>query len=131
MKILEDFRMYGRFAWGLGRFLYSPITLEQARATIQRRMLERENNFLRLLERGVYGYIRSPYLPLLRMADCSLGDIRNMVLTKGVEGTLHELRQAGVYISFEEFKGREPIIRNGQVSPVQPSDFDNPYLSRH
>ena len=35
-----------------------------------------------------------------------------------------------MYISFEEFKGREPIVRNGQVIPVKVHDFDNPFL-RH
>jgi hypothetical protein len=68
---------------------------------------------------------------LLKLAGCELGDIRTMVRARGVEGTLQALREAGVYITFEEFKGREPVVRSGQVIPVEPSDFDNPYLSRH
>jgi hypothetical protein len=52
-----------------------------------------------------------------------------MIRAKGLEETLRELREAGVYVTFEEFKGREPIVRAGQVIPVQARDFDNPYLS--
>jgi hypothetical protein len=94
-------------------------------------MAEREASFLCLLERGIFGYRRSPYLPLLKLADCELGDIRNMVRRTGLEKTLRALREAGVYVSFEEFKGREPIVRRGQVIPVRARDFDNPYLSQY
>jgi hypothetical protein len=128
--MLDDLKMYWRFARGLRRFLRHPISLEDARATIQRRMAERESNFLRLIERGVFDYARSPYRPLLKLAGCEMGDIRSMVRANGVEGTLRALREAGVYISFEEFKGREPVVRNGLVIPVEPRDFDNPYVSR-
>ena len=54
-----------------------------------------------------------------------------MVHTEGLGNTLRALREAGVYITFEEFKGRTPIMRHGQVIPVQAQDFDNPYLSRY
>jgi hypothetical protein len=130
MSFLDDIKMYGRFAWGLRGFLRHMITLEEARAIVRRRLAERETNFLRLVERGIFGYPRSPYLPLLKLAGCELGDIRNMVRDKGLEGTLRALREAGVYVTFEEFKGREPMVRHGQVVPVQVRDFDNPYV-RH
>jgi len=59
-----------------------------------------------------------------------MGDIENMVYEKGLEGTLTALREAGVYITFEEFKGREPMVRNGEFIHIKESDFDNPFL-RH
>ena len=130
MSILADMKMYARFAWGLRGFLRHTITLEEAKAIVRRRMAERETNFLRLVEKGIFGYQRSPYLPLLKLAQVELGDIQNMVRDKGLEDTLRALREAGVYITFEEFKGREPIVRHGQVIAVQARDFDNPYL-RH
>jgi len=123
--------MYGRFAFGLRSYLHHTLTLEEARAIVLKRMEEREENFLRLLERGIFGYPRSPYLPLLKLAHCELGDIRSMVRTKGLEKTLLVLREAGVYVTFEEFKGREPIVRHGQTVRVHPKDFDNPYLGRY
>jgi hypothetical protein len=93
-------------------------------------MAEREGNFLRLVEKGIFGYPRSPYLPLLKLAQVEMGDIRHMVQHKGLEDTLIALREAGVYVTFEEFKGREPVVREGRVIPVRTHDFDNPYL-RH
>jgi hypothetical protein len=107
--------MYARFARGFGPFLRRHVTLTEARDIVRRRLNEREAAFLRMVERGIYGYPRSPYLPLLEQAGCELGDIRAMVRAQGMEATLRSLREAGVYVSFEEFKGRQPIRRNGTV----------------
>src|SRR5687768_12785846 len=101
---LADLRMYARFASGLPGFLRRQLSLPEAEAIVRRRLEAREANFLRLVERGIYGYPRSPYLPLLKHAGCELGDVRTMVRDKGLEGTLRALRAAGVYVSFEEFK---------------------------
>jgi hypothetical protein len=131
MSLLADLKMYTRFAWGLRGFLRHTITLEEAQAIVREHMAQREENFLRLVETGIFGYPHSPYLPLLKLAQVELGDIRNMVRDKGLEDTLRALREAGVYVTFEEFKGREPIVRGGQVIPVQAHDFDNPYLSHY
>jgi hypothetical protein len=131
MSILDDIRMYARFAWGLRGFLRHTITLEEAKAIVRQRLAEREANFLRLVEMGIFGYPRSPYLPLLKLAQVELGDIQNMVRDKGLEDTLRALREAGVYVTFEEFKGREPLVRHGHIIPVQARDFDNPYLSHY
>jgi len=128
MKMFDDIKMYRRFALGLCHFLRHRISLEEAKKIVQKRMQEREDNFARLLERGIYGYPRSPYLRLLKLAQCELGDIQRMVQVKGLEDTLRALRDAGVYVSFEEFKGRKPLVRAGEVFNVKPSDFDNPYL---
>jgi hypothetical protein len=131
MAFLSDLRMYTLFAWGLPRFLRHPITLEEAKTIVQRRIAEREENFLCLVRKGIFGYPKSPYLPLLKLAQCEMGDIEQMVKRKGLEDTLRTLREGGVYVTFEEFKGREPIIRNGQVIHVKTDDFDNPYLSQY
>jgi len=119
--------MYARFALGFRSFLKKTISLPEAREIIRRRMAEREANFLRMVDRGIFGYPQSPYLPLLKQAGCGLGDIQDMVRTRGMDATLRSLREAGVYVSFEEFKGRQPIERNGTVVPVGPRTFDNPY----
>jgi hypothetical protein len=131
MSFSADMKMYARFALGLRGFLRHTITLEEARAIVQRRLEEREDNFLRLVEKAIFGYPGSPYLPLLKLAKVEPGDINNMVRDKGLEDTLRALREAGVYVTFEEFKGRAPIVRDGQHIPVQAHDFDNPYLSHY
>ena len=131
MSVLADVKTYARFAWGLRGFLRDPISLAEARPIVRRRIAERETNFLRLVERGIFGYPGSPYFPLLKLARCEWGDINDSVRRHGLEHTLYALREAGVYITFEEFKGREPIVRDGQVVPVQARGFDNPYLSHY
>jgi hypothetical protein len=123
--------MYGRFAYHLPRFLRNTITLEDAHRTIKELLEERENNFLSLIKLGVFGYPASPYLPLLKMAGCEYGDIKNSVSQKGLEATLLSLRKEGVYITFEECKGRNPIVREGKEFPVNASSFDNPFLKVH
>ncbi len=131
MGILEDIKMYGRFALGLRGYLRHTISLEEAQAIVKQRMEERETNFIRLVKKGIFGYRGSPYLPLLKLAGCELGDIEDMVQRRGLEKTLLVLREAGVYVRFEEFKGREPIQRNGQIIPVKAHSFDNPFLSHY
>jgi hypothetical protein len=51
-----------------------------------------------------------------------------MVKDRGLDSTLTALRAAGVFVTFEEFKGRTPIVREGRVFPVTDRDFDNPFL---
>ncbi len=127
--MVGNLRSYGRFTLGLRKFLHETLTAEQAHAIVRQRLEERERNFLRLVERGIYGYSRSPYLPLLRLAGCEQGDLAQMVRTRGLDATLRALREAGVSVSFEEFKGLRPICRGGRTIRVRPRDFDNPYLS--
>lgn len=127
MRIISEVRRYVQFSLRLREYLKTRITLEQAREAVQQGLAERETNFLWLVDRGIFGHPQSPYLPLMKAAGCEAGDIRAMVQARGVEGTLEALRDAGVYVSFEEFKGRTPIVRNGTVIPVRPQDFDNPY----
>lgn len=130
MRVISEVRRYAQFTLRLRDYLQRRITLEQAREAVQRGLAERETNFLWLVERGIFGNPRSPYTPLMKAAGCEAGDVRAMVGARGVEGTLEALRDAGVYVSFEEFKGRNPIVRNGTTISVRPQDFDNPHAHR-
>jgi len=118
--------MYTRFALGLRGYLLHPVSIAQAREEILLQIAEREENFLRVVERAVYRHPQSPYLPLLQRAGCELGDLCQMVRRHGLEPTLRTLRAEGVYVTFEEFKGREPIVRGGLELTVRAHDFDNP-----
>jgi hypothetical protein len=51
-----------------------------------------------------------------------------MVRRDGLENTLAKLHTAGVYVTFEECKGRTPMVRGGKEIPVGAHDFDNPWL---
>ena len=118
-----------RFGRGLARFLAEPITPEQARRTILARLARRELTFLEMLEHAVFAYPRSPYRQLFGAAGCELGDVRALVARDGVENTLVRLRDAGVFVRFEEYKGAAPAVRGSQTFHFLESDFDNP-LSR-
>lgn len=122
---------WGRFALALRDFLQHPISVEDARIIIRQRVADRETNFLHTIEHNVFGHPRSPYLPLLKLAGCEIADIRNMIRSAGLENTLRSLRQAGVYITFEEFKGYQPIVRNGLVIHARLEDFNNPHMRNY
>jgi hypothetical protein len=125
---LEYARIFARFPFALRRFLKKRLTLADAERIMRDRVEHRTDNFLKMLERNVYNNPRSPYLKLLKQAGCELGDVRSLVQQDDIETALKQLRDKGVYVTFEEFKGRKPIVRNGLTIPVQASDFDNPHV---
>ncbi len=131
MKAIRDGLRTARFLTGLPAFLRRRMDLDEARAIIHRRVAEREQNFLGLLERGVFESRRSPYRTLFEIAGCELGDVADAVRRDGIESTLSTLREAGVYVTFEEFKGRAPIVRGGREIPLGPDAFDNPLLGSY
>jgi hypothetical protein len=133
VSFIDDLLMYTRFAAKLPSHLARRDTVEEGRHLLARRLDEREVNFLRLAERSIYGHPASPYLPLLRRAGCELGDLRAKVGADGLEETLGALRRAGVYVRFEQWKGREPLGAEGDGGsrPAGPRAVDNPSLRRH
>jgi hypothetical protein len=128
---LSEFVAFARFVAGVPRFVRRRMTAAEALAIIQDRLLNRERNFLGVVERSVYGNPRSPYRALLDMAGCTMGDLRQLVAGDGLEGALWQLRAKGVYLSFEEFKGLQPIVRGSKTIDASPADFDNPTASRY
>jgi hypothetical protein len=130
-ETLEYLKMFAQFPLALRRFARHTLTLDQAKHIVRGRMEQREERFLLIVERSIYGYPASPYLTLLEMAGCELGDLKEMLRRQGLEETLRALREAGVYVTFEEFKGRKPIVRNGKEFRVTRWDFDNPFAQRH
>jgi hypothetical protein len=130
LTVLEQARMFGRFAVGLPRFLNKTLSLEEARAMVLRDVRERERNFLLLVRRGVYERAESPYRALLRWAGVEYGDLEGLVLRDGIEAALGKLYDAGVKITLDEFKGKRVILRNGLTREVTSEDFDNALLTR-
>jgi hypothetical protein len=60
-------------------------------------------------------------MALLRAAGCELEDLERMTGQDG-EATLERLRRSGVYVTFDEFKGRAPIVRGeARTAGVDPS----------
>src|SRR6185295_17538400 len=90
-----------------------------ATAIVERRMAERDRNFLHVLQWAVFDNTRSPYRALLDLSRCTYGDVQAIVQRDGIEAALRTLRANGVYMTFEEFKGRQPLVRHGQESPLR------------
>ena len=104
------------------------MSVAQARAVVAERLAGREANLLRTLRGAIFGHRPSPYRQLFEWAGCELGDVERMLRADGVDASLGALHGAGVHVSFEEFKGRRPIVRGGRELAVGDRDFDNPLV---
>jgi hypothetical protein len=120
---------YLNFALKLRGFLKNTVTRSDAKQTMLKQLANREENFLKALETNVFNYPRSPYLRLFQAANVTHADVKTMISQQGMEDTLEELYDAGIYITFEEFKGRVPIKRGNLEFMPDSSDFDNPILT--
>jgi hypothetical protein len=129
-ETLEYLEMFARLPFAVRRFARHRLMLPQAEQIVCERMAQRQENFLAVVQRAIYNNPRSPYLKLLQLAGCKFEDIQALVKQNGVEGALCELRGAGVYVTYEEFKGRKAVERGGKTIPVTARDFDNPF-ARH
>jgi hypothetical protein len=129
MSLVDETRIYWRFASGLRAFLKEPVTLEQAHRIIRARLQHREDNVLASVKTTIYERSNSPYLKLLQLAGCEYGDLERMVRSDGIETSLRRLYHKGVYITLEGFKGSKEITRGSASFPVRASDFDAPMRS--
>ncbi len=128
---LSDLVIGARFLWRLPGFLRHPITLEDARAALRRRLEWRELDFLAMARRAIYEHPGSPYRQFLALAGCEYGDLERLVRREGVEGALSVLSGQGVYLTVEEFKGRRPAVRGSATIAVDPQRLRNPQAGAH
>ena len=63
---------------------------------------------------------------LLEHAGLAAGDVRQLVADRGLEGALGVLRDAGVYVSYEEYLGKQPARRGSATFDFSPPEFFNP-----
>jgi hypothetical protein len=124
--MLDDLRAYWRYARGLREFLRRPLSPAEASDRLAQQLARREENFLELLKRGVFAKRDSPHLALFRHAEIEFEDVRRLVRDTGLRSALSTLYDAGIRVSLEEAKGRQPIIRGGAEIPVTQRSFDNP-----
>ena len=129
MGLSGDIGKYYAFCKGLRGYLSEVISLEESREIIRTRAERREQLFFNLLQKAVYDNQKSPYLKMLNHVGCALEDIKGLLERIGLEQTLRHLYEDGIYLTFDEFKGRKTIQRGGKSFHVQESDFDNPFLS--
>jgi hypothetical protein len=129
--MIEQARMFVRYASGLRHFLGSQLSEPECTRMVTAQLANRESAFLDILRRGICENPRSPYLKLLEHAGIGLPDVERTMSRLGLEGALRELHARGVYVTIEEFKGRKPIRRGHLVFAPDPGDFDNPLLLGH
>jgi hypothetical protein len=131
LRLLEDVVMGWRLVRDLPAHLRHPLSLDEARAILRRRLERRETDFLDLARRTIFAHPANPYQRLLRLAGCDEGDLERLVRRDGLEATLGALYRAGVYVTVDEFKGRRPIVRSGTTIETTPQAFRNPLSRSH
>jgi hypothetical protein len=125
----QDGLMAARLARDLPGWLRRPISIEEARARVRRDLARREERFLDVVARAIYENPSSPYLKLLRYAGCEQGDLERFVRQEGLEGTLTTLAGQGVYVTFDEFKGRREAVRGSARFHFADTEFDTPLVA--
>jgi hypothetical protein len=111
-------------------FLRHPVSLAAARERVATRLAERGADLVALVRDAVLPDPASPWRRLLAHAGCTLGDLEARVRRDGVESALGALREAGVYLTVEEMKGRRPVIRGSLTLAVDAARLANPLARR-
>ena len=127
----RDLGKLARITRDVPPFLWTPIRSADALAVVKRRLATRAERFVWIARRAIYENPSSPYRPLLAAAGCELGDLERGVTRDGLEATLEALRRAGVYLTFDEFKGRREVVRGSLRMRYRDQDFDNPLITPH
>ncbi|HWP57798.1 MAG TPA: hypothetical protein VNL14_07925 [Candidatus Acidoferrales bacterium] len=131
MGVLDAAKMCGHLVVALPPFLARRPDERHIRACIQQKFAARAEHFLRLVKTSVFDYPRSPYRALFREAGCAWGDLEALVRRDGLEAALAALHRAGVYLKFDEFKGKREVKRGAKAFRFHEGDFDNPRLTSH
>ncbi len=131
MSSLPDLLVASRFFFRLPAFLRRPVTGQEARVILRRRLEQREHTFLALARRALYGNPESPYRQLLDFAGCEYGDLERLVSQDGIEQALRVLFVKGVYLTVDEFKGRRPVTRGTTTIAADPGRLRNPSTVAH
>ena len=96
---------------------------------LRRQFENREFSFLDIVREAVFARPDHPYAAMLRLAGCEYGDLADSVKRQGLEDTLSRLRDEGVYLAHDEWKGKIPIVRCGKEIPSDPKSFTNPLVT--
>src|SRR4051812_4045807 len=105
---IGQLKKYLAFRKNLSEVLSNPLRPQDCAAIVEQQLAQRDDNFLARMQHDVYGNSRSPYLPLLRAARIEFADVSDRIRRNGIDAALRDLRDADVYLSFEEYKGRAP-----------------------
>jgi len=127
----QDAIMLARLSRDLPGWLRTPLTPADADACTRRGLTARAAGFLDLVARAIFAHPDSPYRWLLAQAGCEYGDLAALVHAEGVEGTLDTLAARGVYVTFDEMKGRRAVVRGSAHRTFAEAAFDSPLVTPH
>jgi hypothetical protein len=126
--VFSDLRTLNRFGRGLRRLLDRPMPTAECHEHIRTELGKREENFIHLVQHGIYGSPVSPYRKLLDHAGVEYGDVVRLVREHGTEGALDVLHDEGVHVTHEEFRGHTPIKRGSLELDYYFGDAANPLV---
>lgn len=127
LKIVKKIHNFNSNLLNIKKFILDErISLDECRAIIREGMARREENFLLAVRDQIYADNKSPYLKLLELSRIGYEDIKKMVSRQGIEDTLRTLKEDGIYVTYEEFKGNRAVRRRGGTFNCKQSDFYNP-----
>lgn len=128
--MLEEILYYSNMTYGIWQLARAKPVIDplgQIRANIE----NRERNFLDTVRRGIFAFPDHPYVAMCKLAGCSLADLESEVPRHGLETTLNRLREAGVFLTHDEFKCKTPVVRAGREIPTDRASFRNRILPGH
>ena len=120
-----------QFFLRLPGYLRHPLTLSEAQMALTERLERRGEAFLERVRVDILANPSNPYTQLLRHAGCEYGDIEGETRRDGVEAALRTLLKAGVYLTVDEFKGRQPARRGSAEIAVWPNLLQSPRAAGH
>lgn len=125
--MLQKLQRYHEFRRTLERLLPVRLSLEECEHQIQQRLERREQTFLELAQRAIFHNPKNPYHHLLRDAGIGFEDLKGSAHRSGLDATLKQLRDEGIFLTFEEYKGRQPLVRRGKRYPFSMQDLRIPH----
>jgi len=118
---------YLRITAGVRDYLRQPLPVDPD-SLIRAQLANREARWLDLVRRTVWESPANPYRPMFELAGCDFGDLCLEVKRTGLENTLCRLRSSGVFLTHQELKGKEPIVRAGKLIASDKNSFNNPWI---
>lgn len=123
--MLSEALYYSRMALGLLQMARMPQVCNHEHL-VRDQLRDRESSFLTTARRVVFDNPTNPYHQMFAEARCSYGDLEQNVRRHGLESSLAAIQRAGVYLTHDEFKGKQPIVRSGKHIESNEKAFVNP-----
>jgi hypothetical protein len=118
-----------RFAGSVRTFIRERLTPDEAREIVKERLARRHERFLLKMREGIFRNPRSPFRTLMAEARIDEPRLEALVRREGVEGALAELRDRGVFATYEEFKAVSAGERTYEEKFGRGVDFGNPRVA--